>query len=91
MLDSVYNLGYAQFSPNTRINTLAGALFGALVGILVIFFLEWLEMDVLRTADDVERAIQVTVLGTIPPVSGDIPGPAGEKRRQLIPGLRGTN
>ena len=91
MLDSVYNLGYAQYSPRTRINTLAGALFGALVGILVIFFLEWLELDIIRTSADVERAINVTVLGTIPPVSGDIPLSASEKRRQLIPGLRGTN
>ncbi len=91
MLDSVYNLGYAQYSPRTRINTLAGALFGALVGILVVFFLEWLELDIIRTSADVERAINVTVLGTIPPVSGDLASSAGEKRRQLIPGLRGTN
>jgi capsular polysaccharide biosynthesis protein len=91
MLDSVYNLGYQQYSPQTRINTLAGGLFGLLVGAIVIFFLEWLEMDTLRTAGDVERAIGVAVLGTIPPVSGDMPLPAGEKRRQLVPGLRGTN
>ena len=92
MLDSVYNLGYEQYSPKTRINTLAGGLFGVLVGLLVIFFLEWLEMDVIRTSEDVERAIDGVVLGTIPPVSGDKPVPTGEKkRRQLIPGWRGTN
>jgi len=91
MLDSVYNLGYQQHSPQTRINTLAGGLFGVLIGILVIFFLEWLEMDMIRSAEDVERAIEVTVLGTIPPVSDDRPLPNDEKRRQLIPGLRGTN
>ncbi len=83
MLDSVYNLGYEQYSPQTKINTLAGGLFGALVGVVVIFFLEWLEMDTLRTASDVERAIDVTVLGAIPPVAGDIPLPTSEKRRQL--------
>jgi capsular polysaccharide biosynthesis protein len=91
MLDSVYNLGYEQYSPQTKINTLAAGLFGALVGVVVIFFLEWLEMDTLRTASDVERAISVTVLGAIPPVAGDIPLPASEKGRQLVPGLRGTN
>lgn len=85
MLDSVYNLGYEQYSPNTRINVLAGALFGALVGVLVIFFLEWLEMDIIRTSADVERASGVTVLGAIPPVSGDKPSTSGEKRRQLVP------
>ena len=75
MLDSVYNLGYIQYSPKTKINTLAAGLFGALIGVLVIFFLEWL----------------VVVLGAIPPLSGDSATPSGEKRRQLIPGLRGTN
>ncbi len=91
MLDSVYNLGYEKYSPQTRINTLAGGLFGILVGVLVIFFLEWLEMDTLRTAGDIERAIGVAVLGAIPPVAGESATPAGEKRRQLVPGLRGTN
>jgi len=91
MLDSVYNLGYSQYSPSTRVNTLAGALFGVLVGLLVIFFLEWLELDVIRTSDDIERVIDVAVLGTIPPNSGDLPLASAEKRRQLIPGLRGTN
>jgi capsular polysaccharide biosynthesis protein len=91
MLDSVYNLGYEQYSPQTRINTLAGGLFGLLVGVMVIFFLEWLEMDTIRTATDIERAIGVAVLGAVPPISSDTPLPAGEKRRQLVPGLRGTN
>ena len=31
------------------------------------------------------------VLGATPPLSGDGAAPAGEKRRQPIPGLRGTN
>lgn len=91
MLDSVYNLGYEQYTPQTKINTLAGGLFGVLVGAIVIFFLEWLEMDTLRTAGDVERVIGVAVLGAIPPVSGDTSHSAGEKRRQLVPGLRGSN
>jgi hypothetical protein len=33
----------------------------------------------------VERAIDVTVLGAIPPTSGDKPSHSGEKRRQLVP------
>lgn len=91
MLDSVYNLGYEQYSPQTKINTLAGGLFGLLVGAIVIFFLEWLELDTIRTPADVERAIGVAVLGAIPPISGDTPHSAGDKRRQLVPGLRGSN
>ena len=91
MLDSVYNLGYEQYSPKTRVNTLAGGLFGVLVGVLVIFFLEWLELDTIRTATDVERAIGVAVLGSIPPLSGDVTTLSGEKQRQLVPRLRGSN
>lgn len=91
MLDSVYNLGFQQYSPKTQINTLAGGLFGALVGILVVFFLEWLEMDTIRKAEDVEKAIGVTVLGAIPPVPAHLPSSSDEKRRQLVPGLGGTN
>jgi capsular polysaccharide biosynthesis protein len=91
MLDSVYNLGYEQYSPKTQINTLAGGLFGVLVGLLVVFFLEWLEMDVIRSAEDIERAINVTVLGAIPTVPGDASLAGREKGRQLIPRLRGTN
>lgn len=91
MLDSVYNLGYQQYSPKTKINTLAGGLFGLLVGVLVIFFLEWLEMDTIRTSADVERAIGMPVLGAIPPIGSDLSTPGQAKRRQLVPGLRGTN
>jgi capsular polysaccharide biosynthesis protein len=91
MLDSVYNLGYEQYSPKTRVNVLAGALFGALVGVLVIFFLEWLELDIIRSSEDVERILELPVLGAIPPVSGDRPAPDSSKGRQLVPGLRGTN
>jgi capsular polysaccharide biosynthesis protein len=75
VLDNVWNLGYQKYSPNTKINTVAGGLFGLLAGLLVVFFLEWLEQDVIRSAGDVERVIGVTVLGTIPP------GAMGEHKR----------
>ncbi len=65
MLDSVYNLGYQQYSPKIQINSLAGGLFGVLMGMLVIFFLEWLERDTIRTAEDIERIMGTTVLGTL--------------------------
>jgi capsular polysaccharide biosynthesis protein len=68
VLDSVWNLGYQKYSPNTKINTAAGGLFGVLVGLVILFFLEWLEQDVIRSAGDVERAIDVAVLGSIPPL-----------------------
>ena len=53
-------------SPNTRINTAAGAVFGALLGIVVIFVLEWIESGVVRRPQDVERYLEMPVIGTIP-------------------------
>lgn len=53
-------------SPNTKINTAAGAVFGALLGIVVIFALEWIESGVVRRRQDVERHLDLPVIGTIP-------------------------
>lgn len=52
--------------PNTMINTAAGAVFGFLLGILVIFLLEWIASGVLRRSDDVERYLDIPVVGSIP-------------------------
>jgi capsular polysaccharide biosynthesis protein len=52
--------------PNKKFNTLAGAVFGAVAGGIIVFFLEWLESDTLRTAADVEKAIGLAILGAIP-------------------------
>ncbi len=56
------------FSPKTSINVLAGAILGALIGIIIVFALEWLESDIVRTSEDLERVIGVTVLGAIPTI-----------------------
>lgn len=53
-------------SPNVRINTAAGAVFGALMGILAIFLIEWLESGVVRRPDDVTRYLDIPVIGSIP-------------------------
>jgi len=60
------NARYKLSKPNTKINTLAGSIMGALLGGLIVFFLEWLESDILRTVEDVERAVGVAVVGAIP-------------------------
>jgi|OpeIllAssembly_1097287.scaffolds.fasta_scaffold37826_2 capsular polysaccharide biosynthesis protein len=54
------------FSPKTSVNVLAGAILGALIGLIVIFVLEWLESDIVRSPEDVERVLGLTVLGSIP-------------------------
>lgn len=53
-------------SPKKEFNTIAGAVFGAIVGGIIVFFLEWLQSDILRTTADVEKAVGITVLGAIP-------------------------
>jgi capsular polysaccharide biosynthesis protein len=57
------------FSPKTSVNTLAGAILGALIGLIIVFVLEWLDSDIVRTAEDIERVMGVTVLGSIPTIS----------------------
>lgn len=53
-------------SPRTRINTAAGAVFGALLGVVVIFILEWIESGIVRRPEDVERYLDIPVIGNIP-------------------------
>ena len=47
-------------------NVLIGLVLGIVVGALIVFVLEWLEADIVRTAGDVERFVGWTVLGVIP-------------------------
>lgn len=54
------------FSPQTKINAVAGGILGGLVGILIVFLLEYLESSYVRNAEDVERLLGLTVLGSIP-------------------------
>jgi capsular polysaccharide biosynthesis protein len=53
--------------PNTRINMMAGAILGLVVGVLLAFVLEYLD-DTLKNSADVERFVGLTTLGAIPNV-----------------------
>ena len=57
---------YGQFRPNTGVNVAAGALLGVLIGGTAVFILEFLESNVVRRANDVERYLQLPVLGNLP-------------------------
>lgn len=57
---------YTQSWPKTRLITAAGAVFGLAIATVVILFLEWLEAGVIHTPSDVERQLQVSVVGAIP-------------------------
>ncbi len=52
--------------PRTKINTAAGAVFGVLLGIILVFALEWIESGVVRRSEDVERYLDIPVVGSIP-------------------------
>ena len=52
--------------PKTKINTAAGAVFGLLLGVALIFLLEWLASGVIRRSEDVERYLDIPVIGRIP-------------------------
>jgi len=52
--------------PQTRINAAAGFVFGALLGVVVVFLLEWVDSGVVRRADDIERYLDIPVIGSIP-------------------------
>lgn len=59
---------YSQaWPPRTAIMLAAGAVIGLLVAAVIIFFLEWVEGGIVRTPQDVEQWIGVTVLGIVPP------------------------
>ena len=52
--------------PQRSINTLAGAILGALLGGVIIFVLEYIESGILRSPQDVDRMLALPVLGAIP-------------------------
>jgi capsular polysaccharide biosynthesis protein len=57
--------------PKTSVNTLAGGILGLLLGGVIIFALEYLESNVIRSPQDVERVLNLSVLGAIPtPAAG---------------------
>ncbi len=59
---------YRLLRPKKSINTAAGAIFGIVIGGVVVFALEWLEAGIVTDARELERELGVTTLGAIPPV-----------------------
>jgi capsular polysaccharide biosynthesis protein len=57
---------YTQSWPKTKVVTAAGGIFGLVIAGVIIFFLEWLEAGIVRTPQDLERQLNLTVVGAIP-------------------------
>lgn len=57
---------YAQTSPRTSLNVIAGALLGVLVGGVILFVLEYLESTIVHRRDELERLMAAPLLAAIP-------------------------
>ena len=58
---------YYQIRPKTTINIAAGAVFGLVLGGVVVFVLEWLEAGIVRDPRQFEAETSLTIIGVIPP------------------------
>jgi capsular polysaccharide biosynthesis protein len=61
---------YVLDSPKTLVNTAAGGILGFLIGLGIVFVLEYMEAGIIRAPEDVGRYLDVPVLGAIPPNEG---------------------
>jgi len=57
---------YSQDYPRTSTNTIAGGVLGGVVGLLIVIILEWSQANVLRKQSDVEKKLDLPVIGAIP-------------------------
>ncbi len=63
-----YALPGRLYRPNWKINVLAGAVFGILIGVVVVLVISYLESDIIRTSRELEEHTGLAVLGLIPAV-----------------------
>jgi len=61
-----YALPGSLHKPKWKINVIAGAGFGVIIGIGIVFILEWLAAEIIRKPEDVEQQMDLAVLGVIP-------------------------
>ena len=58
---------YTQsWPPSTTIMLAAGGIFGLVIAGVIIFFLEWVEAGIVHTPQELERQLDLTVMGAIP-------------------------
>ena len=54
------------YRPQTKVNTLAGGIMGLVLGGIIVFVLEYFDAGILRSPQDVERGLSLSVLAAIP-------------------------
>ena len=57
---------YSQQSPRPTISLAIGAILGLVLGGIIVFFLEYAESGVIRTAQDLTRSVDEPLLASIP-------------------------
>lgn len=72
-----------KVSPNIMQNTLIGGILGGIVAVLIILVVYFLN-DTIKTPDDVERYLGLSVLGSIPLQEDDVPTKKKKRRNKLI-------
>lgn len=60
------NPAISLLRPRPTINAAAGAVLGVLLGAVIVFMMEYVESNIIRRRDDVERVLDLPVLATIP-------------------------
>jgi len=72
--------------PRTVMNMAVGILLGLLLGVGTVFFLDYLDNTV-RSADDIERYLKLSLLAIVPKESPDTEGAVREAYQTLRTGL----
>lgn len=57
---------YSQDYPRTSVNTIAGGILGGLIGLFIVIVLEWSQANVLRNPSEVQKSLNMPVVGAIP-------------------------
>jgi capsular polysaccharide biosynthesis protein len=56
--------------PRPTLNAAAGAVLGFLLGIIIVFVLEYLESSIVRNREDLEKTLDLPVLASVPRAEG---------------------
>jgi capsular polysaccharide biosynthesis protein len=85
LVDSVIDA--PPYRPNVRMNLVAGAALGVMMGAFIVLLLEWMSADVLATPEHVQRATGLPILGAVPAQRKRAASPA-ESRAGSVPVAR---